>query len=115
MPHLIDRKSLHHLIESKAKFVLLEALPLKYFQDWHLPSARHMPHDQVQSLAPQLSFDKSVPVVVYCASASCQNSHQAALALERLGYRDVQIYAGGKQDWIDAGMPIERPEAIEAE
>lgn len=112
MSNLIDREHLRRLIESNTKFVLVEALPRKYFQDWHLPTARHLPHDQVQSLAPQVAPDKSVPVVVYCASATCQNSHQAANALERLGYRDVQVYSGGKQDWLDAGMPIQRPEAV---
>jgi rhodanese-related sulfurtransferase len=24
-----------------------------------------------------------------------------------MGYRNVKEYAGGKQDWIDAGLPVE--------
>jgi hypothetical protein len=27
--------------------------------------------------------------------------------LAALGYTDVRDYADGKQDWIDAGLPIE--------
>ena len=27
--------------------------------------------------------------------------------LADLGYTNVKDYAGGKQDWIDAGLPIE--------
>lgn len=25
-----------------------------------------------------------------------------------LGYTNVKVYAGGKQDWIDAGLPLEK-------
>ena len=24
-----------------------------------------------------------------------------------MGYRDVKDYAGGKRDWIEAGLPVE--------
>jgi rhodanese-related sulfurtransferase len=27
--------------------------------------------------------------------------------LLELGYRNVRHYAGGKRDWIDAGLPLE--------
>jgi 3-mercaptopyruvate sulfurtransferase SseA len=28
--------------------------------------------------------------------------------LEQMGYSDVSVYAGGKQDWDEAGLPVER-------
>jgi rhodanese-related sulfurtransferase len=46
-------------------------------------------------------------VVVYCASDTCANSHEAAQALEGAGYRDVSVYVGGKKDWNEAGLPLE--------
>jgi rhodanese-related sulfurtransferase len=27
--------------------------------------------------------------------------------LAEIGYSNVRDYAGGKQDWIDAGLPVE--------
>ena len=114
MTTTIERQALQQLIQSNPNLVLLEALPEKYFQDWHLPGAQHMPHDQTRVLAPVLAPNKGVPVVVYCASATCRNSHNAARVLEQMGYLDVAVYAGGKQDWLDAGMPIERPQAAMA-
>ena len=47
-------------------------------------------------------------IVVYCASATCRNSHIAAGTLERLGYENVAVYAGGKEDWTAAGLPLEK-------
>jgi rhodanese-related sulfurtransferase len=110
----IDREELRRRIAGKNGPVLAEALPEKYFRDWHLPGARHLPHDEVDRLAPGVLPDKAAEIVVYCASRSCQNSHLAAHRLAQLGYGNVAVYAGGKQDWMEAGFPVERGEALAA-
>jgi rhodanese-related sulfurtransferase len=108
MSKIITRKELHARLARNPGLRLLEALPEKYFQDGHLPGAVHFPHDQVTQLAPALLSDKSAEIVVYCASKTCQNSHIAANQLTELGYANVAVYAGGKQDWSEAGLPLER-------
>ena len=70
----IDRNELIKLISTKRDLVLLEALPAKYYNAEHLPGALHMPHDEVQTLAPKLVPNKNTPVAVYCANKNCQNS-----------------------------------------
>ena len=86
---------------------LLEALPQRYYAQKHLPGARLFPHDQVEQLAPRVVPDKNAEIVVYCASRTCQNSHIAAQRLRALGYTDVAVYAGGKQEWEESGLPLE--------
>lgn len=103
-----SRGELQQRIARNSNLVLVEALPAKYFEDWHLPRATHLPHDQVRELAPARLPDKTAEIVVYCASETCQNSHIAARQLASLGYSRVFVYAGGKSDWSDAGLPIER-------
>jgi rhodanese-related sulfurtransferase len=105
---LIDRDTLQRKLAGARPPLLAEALPEKYFHDWHLPGARHLPHDQVKALAPAALPDKAAEIVVYCASRTCQNSHIAARQLEALGYTDVAVYPGGKEDWSAAGLPVER-------
>lgn len=107
---LIDRSTLQQRL---GKAILVEALPEKYWRDWHLPDAKHLPHDQVRQLAPHVLPDKDAEIVVYCASATCQNSHIAARVLEQMGYAEVSVYAGGKQDWQEAGLPVERGAVME--
>ena len=87
--------------------VVLEALPERYYLQQHLPGARLFPHDQVEQLAPVVVPDKSAPIVVYCASRTCQNSQIAANRLLRLGYTEVSVYEAGKQGWEEAGLPFE--------
>ena len=103
----IDRTQLLDLLQNP-RLVLLEALPETYYRDGHLPGARWFPHDRARELAAVAIPRKDVPVVVYCASDTCQNSHVAAKALRDLGYQDVRVYVGGKADWTAAGLPLEQ-------
>jgi rhodanese-related sulfurtransferase len=96
---ILTRSELQARIAANPELVLLEALPEKYYNDWHLPGARHFPHDQARQLAASVVPDKSAEVVVYCASKTCQNSHIAANVLQQIGYANVAVYAGGKEDW----------------
>ncbi|HKW36318.1 MAG TPA: rhodanese-like domain-containing protein [Burkholderiales bacterium] len=114
MTQQIDRDTLARKLAGASRPVLVEALPEQYFRDWHLPGARHLPHDEVARLAPSVLPDKAAEIVVYCASKSCQNSHVAAAKLEQLGYRNVAVYAGGKQDWSEAGLPVDRDAPVAA-
>ena len=114
MTRLIDRNALQRKLAGEHPPLLAEALPQKYYQDWHLPGARHLPHEQVRTLAAERFPQKSAEIVVYCASSTCQNSHIAARTLEQIGYTNVAVYPGGKQDWQEAGLPIERGDAVHA-
>jgi len=104
----ISRDELKAMIDRAAPIVLLEALPATYYEDAHLPGALNMPHDRVDALAPTLIPSRSTEVVVYCASLPCPNSEIAARRLMALGYTSVREYAEGKEDWVNAGLPIER-------
>jgi rhodanese-related sulfurtransferase len=107
MPNPISREEIAQLLEARAPITIVEALPEKYYKHSHLPGALHMPHDQTRELAATLLPDKDALIVVYCANEACQNSTFAAGELTALGYRNVREYVGGKQDWMDAGLPVE--------
>jgi len=103
----ITREELLKRLGMTSRPVLIEALPESHFRGGHLPGALHMPQDSVRDRAPIVVPDRATEVVVYCASATCRNSHIAAATLESLGYRNVSIYTGGKEDWQAAGLPLE--------
>jgi rhodanese-related sulfurtransferase len=107
LPREITRSELQTKIDGGESFVLLETLPEPYYRKGHLPGALLMPHDRVSELAPQLVPSLRSEVVVYCASNTCRNSHQAAARLTELGYENVRVYAGGKAEWQEAGLPLD--------
>jgi rhodanese-related sulfurtransferase len=108
MVSTITREELKAKLDRKEKLILVEALPETYYLDKHLPGAINIPHDQVDALAPALLPDKAAQIVVYCANAPCRNSALAARRLVELGYTEVRDYHEGKQDWVAAGLPVER-------
>jgi rhodanese-related sulfurtransferase len=106
-PKPISRDELHRSLTSGDPPTLVEALGPAYFDDAHLPGAVNIPPDQVDRLAPALLPDSGAHIVVYC-SGTCHNSEIAAQRLVDLGYRDVHVYLGGKEDWVEHGLPVVR-------
>jgi rhodanese-related sulfurtransferase len=106
MTNTISRAELRDAIES-GTVTVVEALPAPYYEDAHLPGAINIPHTEVQQLAPELLPDKDAAIVTYCSNTACPNSGIAAAQLTKLGYTNVRKYAEGKQDWTEAGLPLE--------
>jgi rhodanese-related sulfurtransferase len=92
---------------SSAPPVLVEILPEEHFTSGHLPRALNLPLPEVPTRARELLPDRSVPIVVYCAGPTCNNSHVAERALRGAGYGNVRVYRGGKSEWADAGNAME--------
>jgi len=89
---------------------LVEALGPAFFADVRLPGAVNVPPHQVDRIAARLLPDPGVPIVVYCSSR-CASAPETARRLVELGYRDVRVYPGGKEEWAEAGLPVERDDA----
>jgi rhodanese-related sulfurtransferase len=85
---------------------LVEALPTAAYHAEHIPGALNVPGDLTADLAAALAPERAGAVVVYCSGPACGRSKVTAAAFERLGYTDVRVYAGGKADWLDAGLPL---------
>jgi rhodanese-related sulfurtransferase len=103
----ITRPALSEALFSKSPPLVFEALDKKYYDNGHIPTARVLPPAEIGRV-PALVADRDQAIVLYCASATCQNSHQAAAELAKQGYRNVAVYAGGKADWVEAGLRLEK-------
>jgi rhodanese-related sulfurtransferase len=104
----ITRDELTTKIDGGEQLVLVEVLDRDQFEKFHLPGAINVPvagdfDHFIQKAVP----DRNQPVVVYCANASCNASPKAAERMDRLGYMEVYDYEAGKQDWKEAGLPVE--------
>ena len=102
----ITRSELVELI-AVGDVTVVETLGPQYFESGHLPGAINIPHTEVARLAGELLPDKDAPIVTYCSNTACQNSQIAMAQLRSMGYTNVRKYAEGKQDWTEAGLPLE--------
>jgi rhodanese-related sulfurtransferase len=104
----INGQELKNQLDTGGGLVVVEALPEEYYRSGHIPGAAHLPLENLDRRAASVIRDRLAPVVVYCASEACENSHIAAKRLTELGYQDVSIYPGGKADWKQRGYPLEK-------
>lgn len=107
MPSNINRQDLHLRMSSGDRLILVEALGAGYYDDAHLPGAINIPPGQVDGMAPALLPDPEAQIVVYGTSTGA-SSDAVARRLEELGYTAVAVYRGGKEDWVEHGLPVER-------
>lgn len=107
MATTLTRADLRLKLENGEPAVLVEALPEMYYRKQHLPGAENIPPGQVDDLARDLLPDSAAEIVVYCMDEECPSSAELARQLEERGYTNVKHYEGGKQDWIEAGLPTE--------
>jgi uncharacterized protein (TIGR02246 family) len=102
----ISRQDLHAALDA-GTVTVIDALPEPAYARRHLPSALNLTAEDANSAASRLVPDPSTPIVVYSTDEACTRGVDLAAALIRLGYQDVRRYAGGIEDWVGAGLPIE--------
>lgn len=107
MPTPIFLAELLRLIDHDPAVVLVEALGADFYADAHLPGAVNVPASRADELALDVAALPHGPVVVY-ASRTCGQAEAVTTALEAAGVADVRVLQGGKEEWVEAGLPVER-------
>ena len=98
---LVDARAAKRLLDAGATFV--DVRERSEYVDGHVPSARHIPYEEIERRRDELPRGREV--VVYCASGV--RSSLAASLLERRGLETANV-RGGFTAWAGAGLPIER-------
>ena len=105
----ITAEELLRKIENDDPFVLVDALAPMVYAHSHLPGAINLPPSAIdaQRVVRRIP-DLQTEIVVYCSSPDCEDSVVTAQRLQALGYSNVRHYPGGKHEWREAGLPLER-------
>lgn len=104
--HEITVAELAERVQSAQPPIVAEILGPNHFASGHLPGALNLPLEGFSEAAARALPNKAADIVVYCASATCQNSDIAARKLLALGYVNVRTFKGGKAAWREAGLPL---------
>lgn len=107
MIRTIDRDQIQAALAERDDVVLVETLRPGHYEEGHLPGAVHLHPDDGERLVAEVLPDRDAFIVTYCSSAACGNSGAVAARLAELGYTTVRRYEAGKQDWQEAGLPLE--------
>ena len=74
----------------------------------HIVGSRNIPIGRLE-VAPELPKNKTLPVVLVCASG--KRASTAAKALQAKGYTNAVVLAGGLAAWKTANLPVEKAAA----
>jgi rhodanese-related sulfurtransferase len=107
-PQNLTPEQVQALLQRDKKAVLVDVLPAAEHERCHVRGARNACvyevafADNMRGLAP----DSAQTVVVCGHGAETREAEFAVEKLERLGYTDVRILAGGRVAWHAAGLPL---------
>jgi rhodanese-related sulfurtransferase len=107
----IDMIQLHeHSVKLGPKDVILDVRTPMEFADGHVPGARNIPVDQIESRSKELQGTEKL--YIYCRAGRRADTAAAILnhqGLSTLGIRDVLVVDdGGFPDWEDQGFPVQK-------
>lgn len=92
--------------------LVLDARPEIFYRLGHVPYALTLPRETFDKaytlLRGRLETDLAVPLVVYCSSATCEDSELVQKALQKIGFTHVALFRGGWGEWTEAHLPEER-------
>jgi rhodanese-related sulfurtransferase len=90
-----------------AGFFLDARAPVDYAAG-HIAGAINLPVEAFPERYPQVAafLTPDSPIVAYCNGVECDLSHDLALKLRQLGYKNVRILVNGWNVWSKAGLPI---------
>jgi len=112
MTAFVTREGLHSGLDS---VTVVDAQPPTPYGQRHLPGAVNLVAEDSDEHVLGALPDTTAALVVYSTDADCGRAPELAARLEALGYPHVRIYREGIEDWVGAGLAIERPRAVTLE
>ena len=94
--------------------VLVDIREIEEWSAGHIPGARHVPKSYLETRIEGAAPDRTVPVILYCASGN-RSAWGARTLIEDLGYEHVSSMTGGFTLWKDRGYEVEIPRTMTPE
>ncbi|WP_277656936.1 rhodanese-like domain-containing protein [Seleniivibrio woodruffii] len=98
----------------KGGVIFIDARPAKIFAKSSIPGSINIPDTEWETAKVNLPADKEALYIPYCGGFKCEKSHFVAEQMVKLGYKKVQVYAGGVPEWQAAGYPLAPAGKVEA-
>ncbi len=89
--------------------LFLDARPQNQYAEGHVRGALSLPWQEVDRYFMELTerLESASTIIIYCNGESCDLSHELALFLKEMGYKNVRVLINGWTVWQQAGLPTE--------
>ncbi len=96
------------------KAVFIDGRPAHEFAQGHIEGAINIPYESMMGKTPEekkqlvKDINQNAVIITYCSGEKCDISIDVAYELFDLGYRNLNIYLGGLEEWVEKGYPTEK-------
>jgi len=100
---IVDAKFVkaHMAVPMPENVMIIDARPYKVkFTKGHIPGAVSIPFLEFDKKTNLLPKDKNTLLIYYCGGLKCKLSHKSAQKAEKLGYKNVKVFAKGYPEWV---------------
>lgn len=93
--------------QDEALFV--DARPENQYAQGHIRGALSLPWQDVDRYFVEIAdpLEGQKRIIVYCDGETCDLSHEVALFLKEMGFKNVRVLVNGWTVWQQAGLPID--------
>ena len=91
---------------NRERAVVVDVREPEEFASGHAAGSRNVPLNQLEEKLPGAVKNKSLPVLLMCASGA--RAQRAVAIAKKLGYEQAQAVAGGLKSWKEANLPVEK-------
>ena len=106
-PQAITLEQAYKLFTNGVKFV--DSRDEADFLAGHITNSINIPFDYVEDHKHKLEqLSKDNPLIVYCGGTDCDLSHLLANLLFEQGYKQVYVFFGGWNEWLEANYPVDK-------
>lgn len=96
------------------KAVFIDGRPAHEFDEGHIAGAINIPYESMMGKTPEekkqlvKDINPNAVIITYCSGEKCDISIDVAYELFDLGYKNLNIYLGGLEEWVEKGYPTEK-------
>jgi rhodanese-related sulfurtransferase len=94
------------LLINREKAVVVDVCSPDEYAAGHVSQAKNVPIGELENRLPQVVKNKSLPVLMVCASGI--RSKRAVATAQKLGYEKAYSLAGGMGAWRAASLPVQK-------
>jgi rhodanese-related sulfurtransferase len=106
-PQAITLEQAYKLFNLKVKFI--DARDQADYVLGHITNSINIPFDDFDNHKQKLNqLSEEKPIVIYCAGTDCDLSILLGNLLFEQGYKQVYVFFGGWNEWLEANYPIDK-------
>ncbi|MGM0464643.1 MAG: rhodanese-like domain-containing protein [Bacteroidota bacterium] len=109
---MAERIKISDVLEAvvKKNAIIVDILEPDVYKKLHIKNAINVPVKNFEELMPE-KVDPEKRVIVYGLDYEDPTARITAEKMEKMGYKNVEYYEGGKKEWLRAEMPVDGKES----